>query len=231
LININQWLWIFPATLLIIAFLQILYILALRLTLEPTSKSAPPPKPVKMPGAQTMETTKAVPTLYGGGYAEKKTSQPPVVMPTPVPQTQYMPPPSTGFGSQPSQPGASTQLESVKKFVILSGVQEPAEITFPSSNFGIGRYYNLESNIVAALDEKSVSRKHAVFIGDDKLKVYYVMDTNSSYGTFLLIDDRFEPLTPGTNERVYNEDVLQFGNSVKVRIILPCETRSSTTRV
>jgi hypothetical protein len=118
-----------------------------------------------------------------------------------------------------------------KKLIVLSGLPDMDEMTLPDGDFAIGRYFNLDSNVIVCLDEKSISRKHASFLMDDKNKEYHVVDGNSSYGTFLLIDNRFEPLTPGLSERIYNEDVIQFGNNVKARVILPGETRSSTTRV
>jgi pSer/pThr/pTyr-binding forkhead associated (FHA) protein len=115
--------------------------------------------------------------------------------------------------------------------VVLAGVEGMTEIAIPPGNFSIGRFFNQESNVLVALDERSVSRRHAAFVSNDAAAEYSIVDTNSSYGTFLLIDNQFDQLTPGKNERVYHEDVVQFGNSVRVRLILPGETRASTTRL
>jgi pSer/pThr/pTyr-binding forkhead associated (FHA) protein len=83
--------------------------------------------------------------------------------------------------------------------------------------------------VLVALDEKSISRRHATFICDEPIREYYLKDLNSSFGTSVLINGAFEKLTPDKQERIYNEDVVQFGNVVTVRLLLPCETRASMT--
>jgi pSer/pThr/pTyr-binding forkhead associated (FHA) protein len=122
-------------------------------------------------------------------------------------------------------------MESVGKLVVIGGLKEQQEIPLPSARFGIGRFFSPESNIAVALDEKSVSRKHAVFLADEQIREYYVIDTHSTYGTYLMINGSFQQLTPDKQERVYNEDVVQFGNAVRVRLLLPCETRGAMTRL
>jgi len=81
-----------------------------------------------------------------------------------------------------------------------------------------------------AFDEKSISRRHAIFMGDESLGEFYLTDTNSSYGTSVRKENKFELLTPGQRERIYNEDVVQFGNSVTIRFLLPSATRAAATR-
>jgi hypothetical protein len=67
-------------------------------------------------------------------------------------------------------------------------------------------------------------------MGDESLGEFYLTDTNSSYGTSLRKDNKFELLTPGQRERIYNEDVVQFGNSVTIRFLLQSATRAAATR-
>jgi pSer/pThr/pTyr-binding forkhead associated (FHA) protein len=117
------------------------------------------------------------------------------------------------------------------KIVIISGLNNLTEIPLPNNNFGIGRFYHPENNILVALDDKSISRRHATFSGDDLLREYYLTDTNSSYGTNLRKDGQFQLLKPGQRERLYNDDVVQFGNNVTVRFVLPGDTRAAATRL
>jgi hypothetical protein len=116
------------------------------------------------------------------------------------------------------------------KMVVVSGLSGQKDIPVPGNNFGIGRFYSPESNILVAFDEKSISRRHAIFMGDESLGEFYLTDTNSSYGTSVRKENKFELLTPGQRERIYNEDVVQFGNSVTIRFLLPSATRAAATR-
>ena len=111
------------------------------------------------------------------------------------------------------------------KMAVLSGLENTDDIPLPNANFVIGRYYHPENNIHIALDEKSISRRHAHFQGDDTRREYTITDTNSSYGTSLRANDKLQPLTPGQKFRVYNEDIIQFGQQVTVRFSLPGEMR------
>jgi pSer/pThr/pTyr-binding forkhead associated (FHA) protein len=115
--------------------------------------------------------------------------------------------------------------------VVLRGISNLSEIPLPSNDFGIGRFYNPDGNILVALDERSISRRHATFISDIPTREYYLTDTHSSYGTRIQIGNRFETLTPGKAQRIYNEDVIQFGHIVTVRFTLPCQTRPTGTRM
>jgi hypothetical protein len=38
-------------------------------------------------------------------------------------------------------------------------------------------------------------------------------------------------LAPNREERLYNGDIVQFGNAVRVRFSLPCESRTSVTQL
>ena len=133
--------------------------------------------------------------------------------------------------NQPDDASSSPNDNIVGKMVILRGITNPSEIPLPSDEFGIGRFYSPESTILVALDERSISRRHAIFVGDTPTREYYLTDTHSSYGTHIQIGNRFEPLTPGKGQRIYNEDVVQFGNLVTVRFILPCQTRPSGSKM
>jgi len=120
---------------------------------------------------------------------------------------------------------ANLPLSSGGKMVVLSGLNSVEDLPLPNNNFVIGRYYHPENNIHIALDEKSISRRHATFQGDDKTREYYLTDTNSSYGTALRIGDKLQQLVPGAKFRVYNNDVIQFGQAITVRFALPGDAR------
>jgi hypothetical protein len=158
---------------------------------------------------------------------EKKVNQPnsPIMPTTP----EGMPTHHGGLslGEVPSEPVG------IGKIVILKGLAATTvtELPLPRNEFSIGRFYNPESNIMIALNEKSISRRHATFIGDEPTREYYLTDTNSSYGTHIQIDGRLHPVPPEKEQRIYNEDVVQFGNVVAVRFVLPCDTRPSGTKL
>lgn len=116
-------------------------------------------------------------------------------------------------------------LVSGGKMVVLNGLPNNDDIPLPNNSFIIGRYYHPENNIHVALDEKSISRRHASFQGDDTRREYTLTDTNSSYGTALHVGDKLQPLPPGQKFRIYNGDVIQFGQAVTVRFVLPGEGR------
>lgn len=122
---------------------------------------------------------------------------------------------------------ASAPIMSGSRMGVLSGLDSTEEIPLPNNNFLIGRYYHPENNIHIALDEKSISRRHAQFQGDDRSREYYITDTNSSYGTFLRTADKVQQFTPNTRFRVYTGDIIQFGQQVSVRMFLPGDSRPS----
>jgi hypothetical protein len=168
----------------------------------------PPPGYGYMPPQQPMEMPMQ---SYGGG------------LPPYIPPGQPMP-----------QPVAAPRMSSaVGKFIVLSGLAENQmrDMAFPLAEFAIGRFLSPENNVLIALDEKSISRKHAILTCDEATREYYLKDTNSSFGTSVMINGVFEPLTPEKQERLYNEDVIQFGNVVTVRVLIPSETRASLTNL
>jgi len=150
--------------------------------------------------------------------------------PVKQPSSPIMPTTPQG-GLNPAPPYTPAPKVTAGKIVVVSGLPNMTEIPLPNNNFGIGRFYHPENNVLVALDEKSISRRHATFMGDDNLREYYLTDTSSSYGTAIRKENQFQLLTPGKRERVYNEDVVQFGNSVTVRFALPGDTRAAATRL
>jgi pSer/pThr/pTyr-binding forkhead associated (FHA) protein len=141
--------------------------------------------------------------------------------------------PSNPGGMNTSVPGYATQPPTsrtvIGKVVVVSGL--PAkEIPIPGGNFGIGRFYNPEQSVQVAIDEKSISRRHAAFTSNELLREYYLTDNGSSYGTSIQRNNQFEALKPGQPERIYNEDVVQFGNVVRVRFMLPTDKRTTSSR-
>ncbi|MEO0564770.1 MAG: FHA domain-containing protein, partial [Chloroflexota bacterium] len=116
------------------------------------------------------------------------------------------------------------------RMVVLNGLPNVSEIEIPADEFGIGRFYNPDHDILVALDERSISRRHA-FFSKAGMGEYYLADTRSSYGTSIRRGEVFEPMTPGQEERLYNGDVVQFGSVVTVRFMLPGDTRAYATQV
>lgn len=113
------------------------------------------------------------------------------------------------------------------RMLVVAGIANAGELPLPADKFIIGRYYHPESNILVPLDERSMSRRHAQFSGDTERREYYLTDLQSSYGTALQRPGNagLLPLTPGTRMRIYNEDLVQFGQTVVVKFILPGEPR------
>jgi pSer/pThr/pTyr-binding forkhead associated (FHA) protein len=95
------------------------------------------------------------------------------------------------------------------KMIIIGGL-EPREVPLPSAQFTVGRFYSPENNVLVALDEKSVSRKHAVMRIAAQGREFYIQDVGSTYGTHIIAEGRFDRLQPGMDARVYNQDVIQF---------------------
>jgi len=161
-------------------------------------------------------------SLTAGSHTERRVRQPSApIMPT------------TPSGIATSIPGYATnppaQRANIGKMVIVSGL--PAkEMPLPAGNFGIGRFYNPEQNVQVAMDEKSLSRRHAAFTSNELLREFYLTDNGSSYGTAIQRGAQFEPLRAGQPERIYNEDVVQFGNVVRVRFLLPGDKRPAPRR-
>lgn len=129
----------------------------------------------------------------------------------------------------PTKPSFTTTKAALppqgSRMVVMAGVASTGDIPLPADKFTIGRYYNAEAGILVALDERSMSRRHAQFVGDDERREYYLTDLHSSYGTALQRADGLVVLTPGTRMRIYNEDLVQFGQAVVVKFALPGEPR------
>ncbi|MFN8529041.1 MAG: FHA domain-containing protein [Anaerolineae bacterium] len=184
-----------------------------------------PPYAVPPPVVQTIPTNQPTPPPSTSRRAQQ-TAAPLAAAPTPAP-TPVMtpaPPPAIPVPNLPQAASAGT-----RKMTVLSGLPELFEINLPGNEFGIGRFFNQERKVLVMFDEKSVSREHALFAYNAQLDQYFVTDKSSSYGTYVLVDNKFEPLSPERPERIFNGDVVQFGNVVKVRFLLPGETRASMT--
>jgi hypothetical protein len=213
--DISLGLWILPAALLVVTVILLLYLAILNYA--PVRRESTPSAP-----KQTRSTVTPVenPVVL---------APPPPPMPAPAPY-RPAPPPMPSMPPMYSRPPDATELETMGKMIIIAGLA-PREIPLPSAQFGIGRFYAPENNVLVAVDEKSVSRKHATMRIAAQGREYYIQDVGSSYGTHLIAEGRFDRLTPGREERVYNNDVIQFGSAVQVRLVLPCETRSATTQL
>lgn len=194
--------WSVPLTLLILAILQVLYIIWLNVTV-PRDRQ----RTVNQPSAPLMPThpTDRVNTSTPGQRQTRNQQQP--------------------------APDAMSMDNFNGKMIILSGLTNVSEITLPGANFAIGRFYNPDFNVLVAFDERSISRRHAVFSVDEMRGYVYLTDTNSSYGTTIRKGNDFVLLTPGQQEQIFDGDVVQFGNVVTVRFVLPGDTRSSATQL
>jgi len=143
------------------------------------------------------------------------------------------PPPPVDRAPVPVGKLGFTQFEnssSYGKFVIAAGVNMMGDIPLPSKQFGIGRFLDEGSGILVAIDEKSISRKHAQ-LRIDSAGNYILKDTNSTYGTFLVEGNQPRQFAAGSEERVYKNDIIQFGQVVRVRLDIPGEDRRTATRV
>jgi pSer/pThr/pTyr-binding forkhead associated (FHA) protein len=126
---------------------------------------------------------------------------------------------------------APSLISEVGKLVVISGLPDQLEVNLPGMEFGIGRFYNQERKILVVLDEKSISREHAFFQYNAQIEQYFLTDKSSSYGTYILANNQFDALTPEQPQQIFNGDVVQFGNLVKVRFILAGGTRASVTQL
>jgi len=227
-VDISQLRRIVPVALVVVLLIQVLYLAFL--SRIPKMREAVQPPPVIPPVQPYMPPSTPV-------YAPAAPTAPPKipVVPPPAPAaalaSSIPAPAAPSATAQPTAPAPAAPARSagIGKFVILTGVEGVSEIAIPAKEFTIGRFYSPENDILIGLDERSISRKHARFIADDSVREYFLKDTASSFGTFLLINGQFEQLAPNMQERIYNEDVVRFGNIVTIRLILPIETRGSVT--
>ena len=234
-INVTFLIWLLPLWLFVMVLIQLLYLAVLNYA--PARKEAPPPSGPIMPVQYVPAQNIAVPQPVSVQSNTLPAAPMQPIMPgQPVPPGQSIMPGQMvapmAMTSQPmmvDSPPVPRSGGAVGKMIVLAGLDTMREISLPSPNFFIGRFYSPEANVLIALDEKSISRRHATFICDEPIREYYLKDLNSSFGTSVLINGAFEKLTPDKQERIYNEDVVQFGNVVTVRLLLPCETRASMT--
>ena len=57
-------------------------------------------------------------------------------------------------------------------------------------------------------------------------------DAGSTFGSSLVsADGSVTKMTVGKEERIYNGDIVQLGNAVRLRFMLPTEMRSSVTQL
>jgi len=201
--SLEEIVWVFPTALAVVAFIQVIYYLFLSSSAQ-LQETARPNRPV-------------MPQLPHGWSSGGMGSLP-----------SNLPSSLLGEGL-PSLTGVSGD-GAAGRFVVMAGLANIKDFQLPGSEFGIGRFQNVDQGITLPIDEKSISRYHAAFTADEALREYYLMDTNSTYGTFLLKSGQFEQLPPNQQVRVYNDDVVQFGSKVRVRLVLPSETREEAIR-
>lgn len=105
---------------------------------------------------------------------------------------------------------------------IEAGLPGVGMIVFPSAEFRVGRFRDDAQNVLVALDEKSVSRSHALIRGNPQTGEYYIQDIGSRFGTSIVTPQGgIEKLNQGETRRVYNGTIVQFGSAVRARINLP----------
>jgi hypothetical protein len=137
------------------------------------------------------------------------------------------PPPAPRAAPAPAPVRQAPPPSAAPALAIIGGPEAGRQVPIPADSFGIGRYENPESNVAVGLEERSVSRSHAFIRFDPASRQYFVQDLGSTYGTFVMVDGQPRKLVPGREERIYNQDILQFGSLVQARITLPIEMRPS----
>lgn len=150
------------------------------------------------------------------GPRPRQVSAPPPAPPPPQPA-----PPPAVYESDDTiidNPAPTTTQASM---VIESGLPAGTVIDFPGTEFRIGRFRDEAQNVLVALDEKSVSRSHALLRGSPQTGEYYLQDIGSRFGTFIVTPQGAEQLRQGETRRVYDGTVVQFGSAVRVRLHLP----------
>lgn len=169
------------------------------------------------------------------GSAPRASAAP--VMSAPPPAPVYAPPPAPVYAppAPPPQPAAPAMppqpADGIARISIIAGLPGQ-EFPLPGTMFGIGRFYAPDQNVLIALDDKSVSRRHAQIRANPATREFYLSDLGSSFGTLLITPDgATNRLQPSREERIYHGDIAQFGNAVRVRFLLPCESRSSVTQL
>lgn len=167
------------------------------------------------------------------GVSSRASAAPVMPAPTPMsapPQPVYAPPPP--MPAAPAYAPIMPPADGIARMAIISGLPNLQEYPLPGTMFLLGRFFAPEQNIQIGMDEKSVSRRHAQFRANPAAREFYISDLGSSFGTSLVMPDGMVTrLQPNREERLYNGDIVQFGNGVRTRFILPCEARSSVTQL
>ena len=178
---VQNLLWILPLTLFLIAIIQFLYWFFLNNSVPSETNTKP-----------SSVTSPVMPT-YPDNLVDR---------------------PLTGTGGgivREPQPETTALGDVVPKMIMLNHPKGRKEIKLPDvPSYGMGRFYNREYNILIALDERSISRRHAVLSRDASSNQYYLSDTNSSYGTSIKRGETYTPMTPGEEERIYHKDMVQY---------------------
>jgi pSer/pThr/pTyr-binding forkhead associated (FHA) protein len=105
---------------------------------------------------------------------------------------------------------------------VESGLPGVTTLNLPGDNFRIGRFHNPEMDVLLPLDEKSVSRNHALFNRDPNTGMCTLQDLGSRYGTFIVnAGGGLDQLAQGQSYPLMNGAVVQFGSAVRVRFNLP----------
>lgn len=195
--------WIVPAVLGILAILLLLVWLYTNATAGSPAESAQPARP-----------------------------QTPVAQAAPPPQQPvYAPPPQPTYAPPPQPAYAPPKVEGMGRVAVLSGVPQLGEYAITAPTFYVGRFVAADQQVMIGLDEKSVSRKH-LMVRSTPAHEYFVSDAGSTFGSSLIsADGTMTRMTPGKEERIYNGDIVQLGNAVRLRFMLPTEMRSSVTQL
>lgn len=157
--------------------------------------------------------------------------QAPVAQAAPPPAPVYAPPPPA-YAPPPPQPAyAPPKVEGMGRVAVISGVPQLGEYPITLPTFYVGRFVAADQQVMIGLDEKSVSRKH-LMVRCTPAREYYVSDAGSTFGSSLVSGDgTVTRMTVGKEERIYNGDIVQLGNVVRLRFMLPTEMRSSVTQL
>lgn len=196
--------WVVPAVFGVIAILLLLMWLYTNATAGQSAESSQPARP-QTPVAQ------ATPPPQQPAYA-----------PTP-PQPAYVPPPQPAY--------APPKVEGLGRVAVIAGAPQLGEYPITIPTFYVGRFVAADQQVMIGLDEKSVSRKH-LMVRSTPAREYFVSDAGSTFGSSLIsADGTMTRMTAGKEERIYNGDIVQLGNAVRLRFMLPTEMRSSVTQL
>jgi hypothetical protein len=210
--ELATYLWIIPAVLGLIFLLLLLQLIFLAILPKGKQDQS---APIRAASAPVMSAPAPAPS--------------PVPPPAPAygaPQMQPM-----GYGSPPPAPAFAPPADGIARVAIIAGLP-PQDYPLPGNMFAIGRFYQPDQNVLIGLDEKSVSRRHAQFRANPATREFFVQDLGSSYGTFVISSDgSTNRLQPNREEKVYNGDILQIGNSIRLRLLLPSDSRSAVTQL